>query len=712
MKKLTGPNTTVFMVGDVKQSIYGFRGSSPEWFLEKYNRMKQDEENEDVFDMNVNFRSSPTILEFINIVFSKLMKKEIADSDYEKDCLVEPQRDDIVDEKVKILLVREDKEEGVPNGVYSVKNHTQKTTTKAKDKEAKLVLKIITELVGTEFYDANKKERRELTYGDIAILTHSDKDEASTVLIDLLKQNSVPLNLNNKLEIDSSETIRLVLSILKCVAQTADDVDYFATMMSLTNLTIDEIVQIRDKNFTFYENLQIIMQNLVKNDIFLKISSGFKILEDITTASYSMTNRELISYILNEKKLKYFILNKPNGEKELNLLEEFLMKLTSLEDSLGLSEFIEVVESNVNSSGDFSSVDKADSVTLQTIHKSKGLEYPVVILFNSSKLFAYHREHDAINFNVDIGFGIDYFDTLNRVKMDSLTKLAIKIANSKKGYKEELRLLYVAMTRAKNKLFITGSVSNNLDLNDINKTSYTNMLLDCFKDQIQDGKLEKEHFVLEIKDEVDDIKFKSKQTEKTFEIADVDFNYPNQNKFSIPFKNTVTGINRQVSQESDYKLKNVISKETQYNVEDKAIIGVHYHSALEKLDLTAPYVENKEFDDVDYEKIRLAHQVLSPLTKDAIKIDKEADFMMWVPYCEVVESEITDRVLVQGVVDLIIEKENSIVLVDYKFSSLPAKVLKEKYMEQLKLYKLAIESAYKKNVQQMFIYSINTGELI
>ena len=86
--------------------------------------------------------------------------------------------------------------------------------------------------------------------------------------------------------------------------------------------------------------------------------------------------------------------------------------------------------------------------------------------------------------------------------------------------------------------------------------------------------------------------------------------------------------------------------------------------------------------------------------------------MMWVPYCEVVESEITDRVLVQGVVDLIIEKENSIVLVDYKFSSLPAKVLKEKYMEQLKLYKLAIESAYKKNVQQMFIYSINTGELI
>ena len=86
--------------------------------------------------------------------------------------------------------------------------------------------------------------------------------------------------------------------------------------------------------------------------------------------------------------------------------------------------------------------------------------------------------------------------------------------------------------------------------------------------------------------------------------------------------------------------------------------------------------------------------------------------MMYVPYNSVVESGISDKVLIQGVVDLIIEKENSIVLVDYKFSSLPANILKEKYQEQLKLYKMAIENAFNKKVDQMFIYSINTGELI
>ena len=280
---LTGENTKVFMVGDVKQSIYGFRGSSPEWFLNKYDAMKKSQTIENVFDMNVNFRSSPTILKFINEVFSKLMTKEIADIDYAKDCEIEPMRDDIVDDKVKILLVQDEKENEITKGVYSVKNHNAHTNLNGKDKEAMLVLKTITELVGTEFYDANLKEKRKLTYRDIAILTHSDKDENSVILIDLLKKNAVPLNINNKLQVDNSETIKLILSILKCVINTADDVDYLATFLSLTDLTIDDVIKIRDKNFSFYENLIINQQNLIQNEIFLKIKYGFDVLKDIDT---------------------------------------------------------------------------------------------------------------------------------------------------------------------------------------------------------------------------------------------------------------------------------------------------------------------------------------------------------------------------------------------------------------------------------------------
>ena len=166
------------------------------------------------------------------------------------------------------MLIEDVSSEEFDNGFYSVKNHVQKTNMKAKDKEALQVAKIITELVGTEFYDANKKLRRKLTYSDIAILTHSDKDENSIVLVNVLKNKAIPLNLNNKLETDKSEIIRLVLSILKCVNQTADDVDYLATFLSLTDLTLDDVVAIRDKNFTFYENLQEIIKMMQKTMFF------------------------------------------------------------------------------------------------------------------------------------------------------------------------------------------------------------------------------------------------------------------------------------------------------------------------------------------------------------------------------------------------------------------------------------------------------------
>ena len=513
----------------------------------------------------------------------------------------------------------------------------------------------------------------------------------------------MPVNRNNKLEIDRSETIRLVLSILKCVNNTADDVDYLATFLSLTEMTIDDVVSIRDKNISFYENL-------INNQENEKIKQGFACLEDIRNASFAKSNKELISYILDKHKLRYFLLRKPNGEKELNLLEEFLSKLSVLEDSLGLCEFVEVVESNVDSSTDFVTVDKEDSVTIQTIHKSKGLEYPVVILFNSSKLFAYLRDNDAINFNSNIGFGVDYFDTINRVKMDSLTKFAIRLENNKKGYKEELRLLYVALTRAKNKLIITGTY-NGKDLADINKTSYTNMLLSCFADQINDDKLERENFELEFVQDLEILETK-KENIREVETYGLDFEYKNQHKFLIPFKNTVTGINNQVSQDKDFKIKNVMSFSAQYDLEDRAQIGVNYHSALEKLDLINKYEQNSVYEFVDYEKIRLAHEKLNPLVKNSVNIKKEAEFMMYVPYNSIIDSDVEDKVLIQGVVDLIIERENSIDIVDYKFSTLPAKVLKQKYAEQLNLYKMAVEKAYNKKVEHMFIYSINTGELV
>ena len=706
LSKIVGEDTKLFMVGDVKQSIYGFRGSSPEWFLDKYNTFKQNQNVGVAFDMNVNFRSSPVILNFINQIFSKLMTKNLADIDYLNDCIIDPKRSDIIDDKVKILLVNDEKEKTTASGVYSVKNSSQTEVIDSTQKEAMLVSNLITQLINTDFYDAKLKQTRKLTYKDIAILSRSEKDSSAQVLIEHLKSQSIPLNLTNKLEIKENECIKLVLSILKCVAGIADDVDYLATFMALTDMGIDDFIAIRNVEVSLYENLLSNIKNA-------QVKAGFDCLTDIKNKSYTSINAELIKYILDDKKLRYTILRKPEGQKELNLLEEFVNKISQTENNLGLAEFIEVVESNVSNGGDFASNDKEDSVTIQTIHKSKGLEYPVVILYNASKQFQYLNEHDGINFNADIGLGMDYFDTVNRIKTYSLTKYAIRLKNLEKGYKEELRLLYVALTRAKNKLFITGSYNKKvLEEKTVNKTSYLNMILDCFIDKISDEHNEFEYSTIDFIENIDVINVDKHEEYSSVDDKDIGFQYAQSNKFNIPFKNTVTGINSQKSEQNRFVTKEWIDPINQYNVdEDRAIIGTHYHKALELLDLTKDYEQNTTFEDVDYTKIKQAHAILSKLAEGAVSIKKEADFMMYVPYNEIVESDVEDKVLVQGVVDLIIERENSVDVVDYKFSKLSAKTLKEKYTEQLLLYKKAVESAFNKRVEHMYIYSIDKAEL-
>ena len=703
--RLTGEQTKLFMVGDVKQSIYGFRGASPEWFLGKYKNFKSGDDLGLAYDMNVNFRSSPKVLNFVNEVFANLMTEETADIAYKRDAMIEPKRDDIMDGKVKLTFVCNKQDKDIASGVYSVKEDAKNDYKTKLNPQALLVLKTITELIGSDFYDAKINAVRKMTYNDIAILVRTEKDDATIGLIELLKECNIPLNLNNKLDVQASEGIKLILSILKCVTKTADDVDYLSAFMALTDLTIDDIVGLRDKEKSLFENLK-------DNIGLVEIQEGFNVLKQIEINSYTKTNSELIRFILNDLRLKYFLLTMENGQKELNVIEEFLNKISVVEDGLGLSEFVEIVESNVSKSGDFLSRDQEDSVTIQTIHKSKGLEYPVVIMYNTSKLFSYLTEHDGINFDADLGFGVDYFDTAKRVKQNSLTKLAINLKNREKGYKEELRLLYVAFTRAKNQLYVFGTYSQTAFKDkEFNKTSFANMLLNCFADRIQEGVVELKNCEIELVDEVEALSVNIENNTSEVEMFE-EFTYDNQEKFGIAFKNTVTGLNSKKSQEIKFSAKEWLKPNSQYaSLEDKAKIGTHYHTALEKLDFNNEYEKNTNFEDVDYSKIEKAHSVIRELTNNAIQLHKEADFEMYVPYCELVDSDVEDKVLVQGVVDLIIERENDIDIVDYKFSSLKVDALKEKYAEQLALYKKAVESAFNKSVKNTYIYSINTGEL-
>lgn len=712
INEIAGKDSKCFYVGDVKQSIYGFRGATPEAFLTKYEKYKKETANNISFDMNCNYRSSENVLNFVNEIFTKIMNKKNADIDYANDCKIEPKNGEIKGGLPRVYLINDDKEKFLAKGIYSVKNAKSEDVVDSKTKEAYCVLKIITDNVGKKFYDAKQKCEREYTYSDIAILSRSDKDESAKVLIDILRANNVPLGLNNKLDVLNSESIKVVLSILKCVAGVGDDVDYLASFMALTNLSVDDIVSLRDNSKAFYENL-------IDNKSVDEIAVGFKKLESIKKKSYVATNKELILYILENEKLKYYFLQKENGAKEIELINEFIDKFSSVEDGLNLNEFIEVVESSVNKAGDFEEKDNENSVTIQTIHKSKGLEYPIVILFNAGKEFAYVTDNDTVNFNLDLGLGFDYFNKTDRSKSASLTKLAITLKNAEKGYKEEMRLLYVALTRAKNQLYITGTIKfEDINKNDFSKTSFLKMILSCYAGRIEKDENEFSNCIIEKFDEINKSALKKKE-QRQFEILGEDFEYANNNKFSVPIKNTVTGINSKHAEDFGFKTKEWLTRLAQFgqdeneaNITNKNIVGTHYHKVLEQLDLQKEFDVTKIYDDVDYQLIKKAYNNLKTFTVGAKKIYKEAEFMMYVPYNQIVESKIEDKVLIQGVCDLLIEYEDSITIVDYKFSNLSGKLLKEKYSEQLKLYQIAAQNAFNKPVKKLLIYSIKTGELI
>lgn len=705
MTQIAGNSAKVFTVGDVKQSIYGFRGSSPEWFLEKYNNFKRNQDLGVVFDMNINYRSNPLILQFINEIFVSLMTKFTADIDYKNNAQIQPRRDDIFDIKPQILLVNSDDEKECASGIYSVKNDKNEHSTNSKEYESALVIKTITELLGSEIYDANTKQKRKLTYKDIAILTRSTNDENAQILINMLRQCNVPINLNNKLETSTSEGVKLILSILKCVTLMADDVDYLATFLALTDLQFDDIMSFRNFDNTLLDDLTTNCSNQ-------NVALGFEKINQIRLQSYVCTNAQLIRFILNQMKVKNYILATDFGDKELKLVEQFVSSL-GVENSLSLAEFITIIETNFSRGNDYIDMDKEDSVTIETIHKSKGLEYPVVILFNASKQFAYLRDHDEITFNADLGLGVDYFDTVNRQKSYSLPKYAIKILNATKGYKEEMRLLYVALTRAKNKLYITGQYSQKQLSSKIKKTSYTNMILSCYQQAILAGKTDFNLCEFKFFDDVKNNTTTYSEIKPVIDFKNPEFSYENSEKFTITIKNSVTGLNTQHSEKQKFDTKAYLTPQTQYlTSQDKAIVGTHYHNALELLDFTMPYEQNTNFEDVDYKKIKLAHEILSKIIVRAKQVKKEAEFMMYLPYNELVcDSNVKDKVLVQGVIDLLVEFEDHFDIVDYKFSNLKANVLKQKYAEQLRLYKMAVEKSFGKPVEHMFIYSINTGEL-
>ncbi|MGL6184373.1 MAG: helicase-exonuclease AddAB subunit AddA [Clostridium chrysemydis] len=476
-KHLDNPN--VFMVGDIKQSIYKFRQAKPELFLRKYNSYKREEGfNDRVIQLYKNFRSREEVINGCNFIFKQTMSLSVGDLEYTDE--------EALNLGASFKDAEKDTTVGGPLELHILdKNDTGSFDDEEDDidsinLEARVVAKRIKELMnnsGDEKFrvvDKETGEYRPLKYKDIVILLRATKN-FSDVFVDELGLEGIPVYADTGSGYFESIEIRTIMSLLKVIDNPRQDVPIIATLRSpIVGFNSEELADIRmiDKSKYFYENILSIANG--EASVSSKLLKGCKkFIENLELwrdKAIYMPIDEFIWYLYMTTGYFGYVGAMPNGVLRQANLKILFQRAKQYESTSfkGLFNFINFINKLRKSSGDMGSAkilgENEDVVRIMSIHKSKGLEFPVVFVAGSGKQFNLMDLNNPVLYHDDLGFGPDCIDLEKRLSYPTIAKEAIKKKVRLETLSEEMRILYVAFTRAKEKLIIVGSAR------DIDKT--------------------------------------------------------------------------------------------------------------------------------------------------------------------------------------------------------------------------------------------------
>lgn len=477
----------MFMVGDVKQSIYRFRQAMPKLFLDKYAKFEtvgtdKNYLNGRKIQLFKNFRSRDNILDFTNLIFKNIMSQDLGEVEYDENEYLNFGAEDYKKTnqslKTEINIIDINKDESDKENYYN-NNDEEDDDIDDEDElehienielEAKYVAKKIKELVDSKYqiYDRKKECFRDIAYKDIAILLRSTKDKASIYEQEIMNLGMPVFSDSNQEYLDSIE-IQTIMSLLKIIDNPIQDIPLVTVLRSnIGGFTDNELVEIRlsDKYDNFYKCMLKAKVD-VKPELRQKIENFLKNIEMWRKEQEYLALDELIWKIYSDTGYYNYVGLMPNGNLRQANLKMLFEKAKKYETASfkGLYNFINFIDKLKVNSGDLGAAkiigENDDVIRIMSIHKSKGLEFPIVFLANSNKQF---NEQDIrknpVLLHQDIGIGAKYIDYNAQVKYDTLTREAVKNVITNENISEEMRILYVALTRAKEKLIITG-ISNN-----------------------------------------------------------------------------------------------------------------------------------------------------------------------------------------------------------------------------------------------------------
>lgn len=764
MVNLIKRKDNLFLVGDVKQSIYKFRLAEPELFLNKYHSFSlKNNANNRKINLSKNFRTRVEILDGINFIFQTLMSEDFGEIDYDKNAFLYKGLDFEKSNQpnIELNIINSDKktidEDEVEEDLLELK---------ASEIEAKAIVQRIKKLVGEKTYDKKLKNFREIEYRDIVILMRATNIWGS-VFEEVFLKEGIPLYYEGGTGYLKTLEIEMFLNLLRVIDNKRNDIPLLSVMRSpIGKFSIKEIIEIRLKypNKKYFNSLD----KMSKTDSFLGYKSKNFIDKIEKWQEMSKYNEidEFIEKLLIETNYLNYISAMPGGNLRRGNLKLLVQKAKDFSESsiTGLFYFIRFIEKIDNISGDFDTAnvisESENVVRLMSIHKSKGLEFPVVIIARGNRQIRSMESKNNFVLHKDYGIGVKYIDHIKRMKSETISRLVINQKIKYENLAEEMRILYVAMTRSVDKLLIYGTynrgflkrinewtmdnskeflkssksymdwimkiVSNNKEgkkIYEIAEKDFYNDGNDLFNINILDLTDIEEAEIVEAK-EISRIK--DKLVRGDIEVKeDIDnifsFKYDKIQKKS-PTKVSVTDLKTLNPENIEaFKLFNNIpqmQKEPNFVVEKAGLspfdIGNTYHYIMEKMDLSKVEIEEIE-NQLNY---LLNKGYINEMQRDILDVESIYNFYKSNVGKKLINSNYIRRevpftykyqkdLLVQGIIDIYFEENNELIIIDYKtdkINSSNEELLVKEHKKQLELYSLALEDLTGKKVSEKYLY--------
>ncbi|MBR2275969.1 MAG: UvrD-helicase domain-containing protein, partial [Lachnospiraceae bacterium] len=469
--KAVARGNNLFMVGDVKQSIYGFRLARPDIFIQKYESYKSGEQGERI-DLNRNFRSRTEVLNAVNEVFSAIMKKDSAGIEYNKEAELIPGAEGY----------EERTEEPSPDRTELLLIQREESSVNEKELEAEVISERIQELVlGYCVKDSNTGGTRKAQYKDIVILLRTAREWAET-FSRVLQKNGIPVMITSRTGYFAAYEVAHLLDYLKVIDNPRQDIPLASALLgAFGKMTDGELASLRGqyKTDSLYDTVVQAADTNQKAEEFLSRLNYYRSKMGHTGVY------ELLQEIIETGYGRY-VAAMENGRQRLANVNMLLQKAedygkTSYKGLFQFVRYIDMLKKYEVDYGESQIAEGDDAVRIMTIHNSKGLEFPVCFLAGLGKTYNFTDQRVGTILDAEYGIGMDRVDIERRTKAPVILKEAIIRKGLKELRAEEMRLLYVAMTRAKEKLILTGSVKDpEKTLNSYTGLSNTASFLELF----------------------------------------------------------------------------------------------------------------------------------------------------------------------------------------------------------------------------------------